>query len=506
MKLPFHSALAAGMLALAALPVQATELDDRVSQLKHAIEKEAAAKAADNAGPQGGFRNQGISPAMINASLDQMLAGLDSSANLDNVNAELAQITTIFTSAEVQETTTNLLAVIHKERKDRAEAEAADAKALVQRAADKVNQAKKPEDLDDLIVELQKHENNRFGDNAQNQALNAQVRAALEFTMRWQDYLAHLAGGQTEQARQDIQNLAANNSGVNFIPRSKLLALEATPLKVEADTNKPEPPPPVSPVKAILDNIKTVDDLAPALARLEPLRNANYDGQNAFNSVEQLLQAYRDLKAGLPTQYNLGNGGSNSLVPAPVRTQFLLLALQTRFESYKGAAPAPTEKPVDYVNRVSADAIEREDWPLLQDAVHARSYLSQSSGMGFTFTNGSGISSLITASHQEAAGQFTLAVASYEAALTSNDDAVPAKVIGDKLAAIQREHPKEYADGMQLTVSPPGPRSYEMPEPGLPKGANLPGRWPAGNPTAPIPPTLLSPPANTNTDAAPAAK
>jgi phage gp16-like protein len=501
MKLPFFPVLAAAVLGLAAAPVRATPLEDRVSQLKHAIEKEAAARAADNGANGGGFRNPGLTPAVIDAGIDQMVGQMDNPAMGQNIDAQLSQITQMFNSDEVQETAKNLLAEIHQEQKDRAQAEATELKALIQRVSDKVTQATKPEELDGVIADLQKHQGNRNGAGAaQNQALYQQATAALEFVKKWQDYLSHTATGQTELARQDVESLTQNNTSADFVPRSKLLAL-AAPGRITATSGKPDAAPPVSPVQAITDGIKTLDDLALALTKLAPLRTNNGEAQNAYNSIDQMLQSYRNLKAGLPPQYNVGYGNNNSIIPASVRTEFLLLALQARFETYKGAPPGAAEKPVDYVNRVIADALGREDWTLLQNALQVRAYLEQNQGLGFTVIDANGIGSLIAASHQEAAGQYALAVASYETALKSSGDAVPAKVIGEKLAAIQRDHPKEYADGMQITISPPAPRRYEASVPGMPGG--IPGHPPATNvPTAPLPPTLQSAPANPNAAAA----
>jgi hypothetical protein len=491
------------ILILGSLQVLGTPLDDRIAELKHAMEKEAAAKADGAAAMQGGFRNPAFSPAFIAAGIDQVIAQMQNPAYGGNGDAQLAQITAMFTSEEVQEATTNLLAEIHKERKDAADAETASMKALLQRAAEQVNKAKKPEDLDDLLTEMGKHEGNRFGGGAMpgNQELAQQFSAAFEFVKQWQNYLAHLANGQIDLARNDLQSLSQNNNVGGIIPRSKLLELAAPEKMAAASGSAPASagPTPASQAQAILDGIKTLDDIAPALAKLEPLRQGNMsEVQNAYNSLTQMLQNYQSLKAGLPTQVNLNAGyGAGPSIPAELRAQLLVLALQSRFTSFQGKAPAPTEKPVDFVNRVIDDAVSRGDWDLLRSAAEARGSLAQTTGYGYAMPYTGGIDNLIAGVHQETAGQFALAVQSYETALKSNDPAVPAKIIGDKLAAIQRDHPREFADGMQLVTSPPAPRVYQGATPGMPYGANPPG-YPANYQSAQIPPTLLSPAANSN--------
>jgi hypothetical protein len=500
MKLLLVPALAA--ILLASPPIHATPLDDRIAELKHAVEKEAAARANGGNNPQ--FGNPSLNPAFIDASIDQILAQMD---------AQIAQITSLYTSTEVQEATTNLLAEIKKERKEKTDAEIAGVKALLTRAGTAITQAKKPEDLDDLIEEMSKHANNQYGGNSAlqgDQELLRRLNSAYEFVKQWQNYLAHMASGQTDLARNDLQSLSNNNGGEGLLPRSKLLELEA-PDKLVAQTVKPTPAMsgPAAQAQALLDGMKTLDDVKPALARLEPLRQSDMQElQNVYNQLNQIQESYEDLKAGLPVQSNINygyNSGAISVPPA-IRTQMLLFMLQARFDSYKGPPPAPGEKPADYVDRVVADATTRQDWNLLRQADAARGSLTQNLGMGYGANYG-GVESIVSAAHQEAAGQFSLAVQSYETALKSDDPAIPAKIIGDKLAAIQRDHPKEFADGMQLIINPPAPRYVPGRLPGMPyqpypypmPGAVSP-MTPAAAPAAPPVPAT-----NTNAATAPAA-
>ena len=502
MKILFFPVYLVALLLLLARPASATPLDDRISELKHALKKEATAKAAAmGANAQGGFGNPGMSPAFIDASIDQMMAQMENPAYGGNIDGQLAQLTSVFTSEEVQEATTNLLNEVRKERKDKADAEVTDLKALIARAAQDITQAKKPEDLDALITEMGKHQNMRNGGNPSlqgNQELIQQFSSAFEFTKQWQNYLAHVASGQTDQAHNDVQSLSQNNYGVSLIPRSKLLAL-AAPEKITAPNAASATSTPVAQAQAILNGMKTLDDIEPALAKLAPLRQADMaELQNMYINLSQLLQSYRNLKAGLPAQFNVNYGfDGGPSIPAELRAQLLVFALQNRFTSFQGKPPTPSEKPADFVNRVIADATSREDWDLLYSAAEARGSLQQNMGVGFATSYPNGIDSVIAGAHQESAGQFALAVQSYEIALRSNDPAVPAKIIGDKLAAIQRDHPQDYEAGMQIVISPPAPRYYQGPgTPSRPNALGSPGL--TNQATAPIPPSLLSPAANSN--------
>jgi len=489
MKLLLVPALAA--ILLASPPIHATPLDDRIAELKHAVEKEAASRANGN-NPQ--FGNPGMNPAFIDATIDQVVAQMDNPA-YGNMEAQLAQITSMYSSTEVQEATTNLLNEFKKERKEKTDAEIANVKALLTRAGTAITQAKKPEDLDGLIEEMSKHANNQYGGNSAlqgDQPLLRQFSGAYEFVKQWQNYLAHLANGQTDEARADLQNLSQNNEGAELMPRSKMLELTA-PDKLAAMANKmpaAQVSPPVAQAQALLDGMKSLEDMEPTLKKLAPLRQNNAGVQMAANELSPMVEVYENIKAGLPVQANLNFGyrPSEVNVPAAIRTQLLLFTLQSRFAAFKGTPPAPGERPVDFVDRVIADATSRQDWDLLRNAASARATLTPNSGVGYATYTG-GIDSIIAGAHLETAGQFALAVRAYEQALQGNDPAIPAKILGDKLAAIQRDHPKEFADGMQLTVNPPAPRypTYPGRLPGMPY--QMPGTTTNAAPTPAAPPT-----------------
>ena len=109
-----------------------------------------------------------------------------------------------------------------------------------------------------------------------------------------------------------------------------------------------------------------------------------------------------------------------------------------------------------------ADAVNREDWLLLKKALTAQSYLDRDSeynvGAYSTVNPSTGVDSLMTALNQEAADQYALAVVSYENVLKVPNTHIPPKFIGDKLASIQKNHPKEYETGIQIVIPLPGPK------------------------------------------------
>jgi hypothetical protein len=253
-------------------------------------------------------------------------------------------------------------------------------------------------------------------------------------------------------------------------------------------------------VQAIVKGISTLDQMEPALNQLQGSRMNNGEAQQAINALAPMVGTYNSVKAGLPTNFNLNfNYDNGAGISAALQAQLLIFALQHYLDAYKGAAPSAGERPQDFVSRVVADAIAREDWSLLQKALNAQGYLNHTSIFGMYAANVGviNIDNLMIGLNQETAGQYALAVVSYQTALKMPDTIVPAKLIGDKLDAIKKAHPKEYDDGMQMLIAPPV-RYYPGQVPNLPYRPGMPG-YPM--PQAPT----LSIPASTNQAVAPAA-
>ena len=382
----------------------------------------------------------------------------------------------LFFRSGAESGTQDLIAELKLERKTRADAAVAELQTLLKRVSDTITSAKKADELDGLLVDLQKYQNNRnggYGYTPETQALYQQVSSAFEFTKAWQNYLYHQSTGETQLAENDLQNLSQNNYGVGIIPRSRILErLTAITTTGKGGTGTGTVSvSSTSAVDDILKGIKTLDDMEPALKQLEPLRQNNTQAREAYISLLPLVQVYVNVKAGLPSSINVNFNGNNTdfSISSGLRAQLLVFVLQHYFNSDKETPLTPDEKPQAFIDRVIADAVRREDWPLLKKAFTSETWLNLNSTLGvYTPPNIlTGIDNLLAAMNQEAAGQYALAVASYQNVLKTADTTIPAKLIGAKLDAIQKDHPKEYEEGMQMVVSPPVPRYYPGMAPGI---------------------------------------
>ncbi len=390
------------------------------------------------------------------ASLDQVPEHMDNPNDVHNVEIQISQILTAYPLPPVQKAGQDLLDEIHLEHKAREEAVAAGIQVLLKRVAEEVGTAKKAADLDGIIADLQKFLDDRYGFNSENQAHYQEVSAGFDFAKLWQNYLSHSASGQTQLAVSDLQNINQNNYALGILPRSQILD-RLTAVAAASTSTTPE-------AVTILKNIKTLDEMEPALKQLSQLPQNDPATSRAYNNLAPMVQLYTSIKTGLPQTINfnfVSNPNETGVSPA-LQIQLLVFVLQHYFDSYKGAAPAADEKPGAFVDRVIADAISREDWPLLRKAINGQAYLNRNSALAMSATSNlsNGLDDLLSGVNQEAASQYGMAVASYQNALRVSDTTIPAKWIGDRLAAIKKDHPKEYEEGMEIVISSPSSKNF----------------------------------------------
>lgn len=357
-----------------------------------------------------------------------------------------------------------------EQKKD--DATTAKMKAEFQHLRGLVNAAKKPEDLDPVLFDLQKYENGNFlsGITPDNQELYQQLVGGVQFAKEWQNYLSHMATGQTDMARSDLSSLSQNNYGAGLIPRSRILALLANP---------PAPNPgDATPVAnngldywKMIEAMNSLDDLEPTLDRLNALSANDATARGYAERLAPMVEIYGDLKSGLPTSVNINFMGGTEGAGATAKINALLMnfILAHYFDTYKGAPPADNETPAAYVTRVKNDAFAGQDWPLLKKALtaHAFLYRNIAAASGAPDNETAGFDDLVAGINQEEAGQYALAVASFQDALKAGSLDIPAKFIGTRLDEIKRDHPAEYDSGMATFLSPPMPQYNPGMNPGM---------------------------------------
>jgi len=437
--------------------LEASPLDDKVAALKKAMKEEIADKQSKGTAP--GAQYAPGNALLRNPGVAEMLM-----ANLKDVNGDynapevLQQVLAQFSSDAVQQAGQDLMDEIRAERRAKTDAYLSSVNDLIKSAPNIVLKAAKPSDLDQLLVDLQKLAQAGQGNSGMDQEMQRASQRALstyQFVAGWQDYLSDSENGRNEQAVNELRSLSQNNNGESLIPRSQILDRigQLTPGATKS-TGGAQGSPSMT-AKEIAAGIQSLDDMAPTLQRIRALPPVQEDdGRGGIaQGLERFVTQYDYAKAGLPVQFNFGFPIFQPQFDNPkLFTKLWLFCLEREFDTFKGPPPAEDESALQYLGRVFADAEQREDWHELQKAYLAYAYIERNSlfSTGNSPHDTTGFESMLAGINQETAGQYAPAVVSYEQALKFPNTYLPAKFIGDRLDKIQKDHPDDYAKGLQL--------------------------------------------------------
>jgi len=477
--------------------VHASSLDDKVKAFNEAVRDSAPKTALASAYGEGRVYPMLESPA--------------SPETESGVEQSVRQIMGALPSKSVQKTGQAVLDEIKAQRKARADAFRANAETVLARVPAIVTKAEKPADLDQILndIESAQEAQRSFGYSGGEdyQSTVNRLSSTYQFVSLWQDFLSQRANGNLQEALGTLRNLEnQRGSGEILIPRSQILdQINALQSKNNAAlVSRPARGPDLDP---ILDGIKTIDDLPAAVRKLGP--DNGYPEGHEEAQLKQYAFMYEQARNGLPVTLDSTPQNYGVMPPEPgfARIASMLYAyLLPRFLGSTAPAQNPNEATSDYLDRVIKAAESSQDWTLLQRALTAKIRIAQNR------TQPSGVQLFFAGINQEIAGQYSQAVGSYEGALRAPDDYTPAHVIGDRLVAIKKDHPAEYAEAMKRSLTPPVPVLPYNPyaQPGLyPAGIPAPGMYRPSPPATSVPeasPTAAPKTTPATTNSPPAAK
>lgn len=498
------------LFALCSFSIQLQALTDKgkeaAKQLEDAMRQEAALEKPKTGEENHSGQNIKVS---IMPRMRELLANPDSPQFLESIS----QISAYFTSEPVLKS----LGVLQKELRDEREANEKATMATIKDAlagAEKaVREAKVTADLDETISTLGKFRR-RYGSGQRSEELNAaynQVEPTLQFVTNWQNYLSAKIGGNLQSANDALRNLM-NNNGPYLIPRSEILALVRDVSKIE---RAPDQSSPQEAIDQIIAGIKSLADVDDGIRKLRKLQEGNRSNNSSWEPLNNLMQSlllidktYQDFKAGLAVNIEIYSrhsnvtGQGNALVSS-LQSELYLLLLPRYVGAPQGTKARPDENVPRFMERIGKEAKERGDIIVASRTHEALRILQR--GSSFSNTDMEGLRTFVAGQNQEVAGQWMLAVISYQTSLKSGSDLVPSKVIGERLAALRSAYPKEFETGMERFLNPPAPAF----NPGDPRflnrnmrdNLNQPGQ--ANQPSLLIPPAPVSSPSVTTPPAAP---
>ena len=299
--------------------------------------------------------------------------------------------------------------------------------------------------------------------NVKLQKLYGQGQQLWQFLRQWQDYLAGVDTDGSSTPKQRLQRLLSSGSDFsNLVPRSEIL--ERLNGNKPAEQKKWTPEEMDQKAREILMSTHTLDDVSKSIRQFEELSAQEHSGfysqitQNSLQHLNNIDRLRRELDNGLSTTASLQTLAPSSnaeidRILVPIHEQLLLYALPRLLNVGEADKPRADETAPSYLQRMITTAQERANWSTLERALDLAQSLKIKPEPNLNDRNA--LHSFLVGLNQERAKQYAFAVVSYENALKQGSQIVSAELVGEHLEGIRKEHPDEYAQGIQAAMSPP---------------------------------------------------
>lgn len=332
------------------------------------------------------------------------------------------------------------------------EAEGNDAILRATAATAKANSAR---DLDSSISELRtlsEHAPYRTS-REDDSPMTRRLAAAREEVQRWQTFLSQREAGNSLAAASTLQRISDQDQPGLDLPRS---AIEGRIRELEGEGQKALD----EKGRALLQKIHGLEDVRPVLdeVRALPFVQSPYL-VSMMNNLETIARTYAGLKQDVATTLNFtySRPGDSDPLIVHLHAGLLLLALPRFLQLPESDKPAPGETVETYMRRMTDLARTRSDWDLLGRVLEARKQITlhvAGTWSSDALERYSSFNNFQRARVAERARQYAAAVTLYQSALRQGGDIIPPEVIGEKLDAIKKEHPVEFAEGTKPKRAP----------------------------------------------------
>jgi hypothetical protein len=180
------------------------------------------------------------------------------------------------------------------EEKDRRDAATiAAAKALIAQVGTTLPSAQKAEDLDALMMSLNKTKISEYENNPKSAALARDLQVALQIVGNWQEYLMAKESGNTKSSMRLLEQISSALASAPILPRSVVLRLINPPAQpasaAQGDSSTK------SPVDQIQSQLSESGDSAAALMAVKAISRGQLNDWDD-NSLLRALQAIEELR------------------------------------------------------------------------------------------------------------------------------------------------------------------------------------------------------------------
>lgn len=470
---------------------------DPLDALQKALHAEHEAKMHAGGPAAGGGRETYEARSYLEGIRQSMSRGDDR-----NALSTIHQIEDMSSTEEVHRACAALVDKINKDHTAREQAYVTELDVAIKRAGEIALRAKDPKELDGPITDFNRLAESRTSSDNRDSRTQQKIQGGINFLNHWQEYLAAHVKGDDAAATNALQNLGSGSSGLTmFVPRSEVLA--------RMPGSNRRPPAEVSAIVAdVLDHTRTLDDIPATLSKLSEYGTHNNNGSTSFDGTTDLgvavynLQAIQkvraELQAGIATTINVNTlrateGSTRAGIEGKLtglRAE-LIKATLPRLLDAADERPTEGESVNDFLRRLIELAKKRGDWPAVARGLDLGRNLAPGQN-NYTTANAQeteAFRQFFAGLNLEAAGQYAQAVLAYLGALKTGAQELPASVVGEHLAAIEKAHPQEFAEANAALLNPPPSPS------GIDPARNRRANYPPTASDQPTPPTTITLPA-----------
>ena len=259
-------------------------------------------------------------------------------------------------------------------RRNQSELEAGEA--LIKEVGELLLSAKKPEELDGLLLKLSNQKPSDYQGNPKLAMINRQIQTASQIVGNWQEYLIAKESGNRQTQMSHLQQVSSALSSNPIIPRSLVLRL-LSPSAPQTTTDGSEPA--ADAVAITIDSITTAltesGDAATAVKELKELPVKHLKGSHDMSvlGVAQSIETLRMLEPSMTDAEVIANtrtlyqNQQNRLIYNRALDQIVLNSIARKFAIEAPSAKMTTPRKV--VEALAESAAKSQDWPQLRKAI-----------------------------------------------------------------------------------------------------------------------------------------
>ena len=257
---------------------------------------------------------------------------------------------------------------------------------MIAKVAETLKNAKKAEELDDLLLSISKSQIPEYGNNPQLQSSSRELQGAMQIVDNWQEYLIAEETGNYQARRNQLEQISSQLARTPIIPRSIVLRLLNQSVSKTPEANVTKPDSKRVSIDSIQERLTESGDVAAALADIKaiPEDSPARSTDKTFEQSVMTVEALRTLEPSMSESEVFANirNINNSISQRRFAFNRAIdqIALNAISRSYGMQTPsAKTTSARNVLESIATDAAVKNDWSKLRKAINSLDSLGNAS-------------------------------------------------------------------------------------------------------------------------------